>query len=383
MKKIGILGSTGSIGVSSLDVIARFPALYDVVALAAGRNIERLSQQILRFRPQLASIANPEDLPRLRELLEASGGATVELVAGPEGAEAIAGHTEADLVITAMVGAAGLKPTLTAIRRGVQVAIANKEPLVMAGELCTREAMRWGAELLPVDSEHSAIFQCLKGRTPEHVRRLVLTCSGGPFRQRTDLSSVTRAEALKHPTWSMGEKITVDSATLMNKGLEVIEARWLFSIPAQSINVVIHPQSVVHSFVELQDGSVLAQLGTPDMRGPIAYALAHPERLPLDLPRLDVVSMGRLDFEAPDRQRFPALDLAYEALRVGGTAPAILNAANEEAVAAFLADRLPFVRIVEVVREVLERVESESAQTLDALLEADRLARIAAKGMIS
>ena len=387
MKRVAILGSTGSIGVSALDVVGAFPEQLEIVALAAGRNLERLTEQVARFRPRLVSVAEAALLPELEERLTAvgvrarGGDAEVTLLAGAAGADAVATCDEADLVLTAMVGAIGLVPTLAAIRRGVEVALANKEPLVAAGELCTQLARQSGATLLPVDSEHNAIFQCLAGQPREALARVLLTCSGGPFRTGpADLTTVTREQALKHPTWTMGPKITIDSATLMNKGLEVIEARWLFDLEPEQVDVVIHPQSVIHSLVELHDGSVLAQLGTPDMRVPIAYALGYPGRLPLtapplSLPRLDLSARAELTFEAPDRERFPALRLAFGALAAGGTAPAVLNAANEVAVELFLAGALRYVQIAELVERTLEAHETGAADALEPILEADRWAR--------
>ncbi|MBK6848537.1 MAG: 1-deoxy-D-xylulose-5-phosphate reductoisomerase [Proteobacteria bacterium] len=383
MKRIAILGATGSIGVSALEVVAAFPEHFEVLALAAGRNVERLAEQVRRFRPQLVSVAGAEEATRLRALLEDDVARGLEIVCGPSGPDAVAGHGGVELVLTAMVGVIGLAPTLVAIRRGIEVGIANKEPLVAAGALCTSEARRSGATLLPVDSEHNAIFQCLSGQRPEAVRRLILTCSGGPFRQTADLSTVTREQALKHPTWSMGPKITIDSATLMNKGLEVIEAHWLFGLPAAQIDVVLHPQSVIHSMVEYVDDSVLAQLGTPDMRVPIGFALGYPARLPLPIPRLDFARLAQLSFEAPDRARFPALDLAYEALRRGGTAPAVLNASNEVAVAAFLAGQLRFVAITELIARTLDAHTVQPTDELETVIEADRWAREQAQTLLA
>jgi 1-deoxy-D-xylulose-5-phosphate reductoisomerase len=375
MKGVAILGATGSVGTSALQVIEAFPDRFRVVGLAAGRNVERLAAAIRRFHPEIVSVAGEAELAALRALLAPEERARVALACGLEGAEAVAGHGAADLVLTAMVGAVGLRPTLTAIRRGVAVAIANKEPLVAAGALCTAEAARCGATLLPVDSEHSAIFQCLRGQRADEVRRLLLTCSGGPFLRHGALDDVTVAQALSHPTWSMGPKITVDSATLMNKGLEVIEARWLFGLPAARIDVVVHPESVVHSMIELVDGAVLAQLGTPDMRVPIAHALSYPDRLPLEVPHLDWSALGALTFETPDLRRFAALRLAYEALETGGTAPAVVNAANEVAVAAFLAGRIRFVQIPEVIAQVLAAHRPGSAMSLEEICAADLWAR--------
>jgi 1-deoxy-D-xylulose-5-phosphate reductoisomerase len=343
-KRLVVLGSTGSVGEQTLAVAAEFPDDYRVVGLAAGRNVAKLAQQIRRHRPEIVSVASPDDAEALRANLGAQ--APAEIRSGADGLDAVAVHP-ADFVMAALVGALGLRPTLAAIRAGRDIGLANKEVLVTAGALVRREVAAHGVKLLPVDSEHSAIFQCLAGQRREDVARLILTASGGPFRT-WDIARIARAElkqALNHPNWEMGPKITIDSATLMNKGLEVIEARWLFDMTPDEVSVVVHPQSIVHSLVEFVDGSVLAQLGLPDMRGPIAVALAHPRRLPLAVPRLDLAAQGRLDFEAPDTKRFPCLDLAYAALRMDEAAPAVLNAANEVSVAAFLAGDIRFPAI--------------------------------------
>jgi 1-deoxy-D-xylulose-5-phosphate reductoisomerase len=383
MKRLALLGSTGSIGRSALDVISGFAEDYDVVALAAGRNLELLAEQARRFRPELVSVEREVDRLALRELLRGADLDGLEIACGLEGAEAVAGHPRATIVLSAMVGAVGLRPTLAAIRRGITVAIANKESLVIAGELCLEEAARCGATLLPVDSEHSAIYQALRGHRLEDVRCLLLTGSGGPFRTTEDLDAVTLEQALRHPTWSMGPKITIDSATLMNKGLEVIEARWLFGIPPARIKILIHPESIIHSIVEYVDGSLLAQLGLPDMRIPIAYALAYPNRLPLKLPSLDLARLARLTFEPPSFDRFPCLGLAYRALELGGTAPAVLNAANEEAVLAFLQRRIRFQDIPRIIQQTLENHSPEAGGELDVLLAADEWAREHARRFLS
>jgi 1-deoxy-D-xylulose-5-phosphate reductoisomerase len=373
---LAILGSTGSIGTNALEVVDHSDGAFDICGLSAGRNVERLAQQIARHQPDVVSVLEEKDVARLVSALEPYRLEKQPQIGwGEQGADAVVAHTEVSVVVTAMVGAVGLRPTLSAIRRGITVAIANKEPLVMAGELCQREAAAHGADLLPVDSEHSAIHQCLAGRGVGGVKKLLLTCSGGPFREQADLSSVSREQALKHPTWVMGPKITIDSATLMNKGLEVIEAHWLFDLPAEQIEVIIHPQSVFHSMVEFVDGSVVAQLGTPDMRIPIAYALAHPERITLPWPGIDWRTVGALTFEEPDRQRFRALDLAYSALDAGGTHPAVLNAANEVAVEAFLTERISFLQIPQLIEAALEAHSGGAAATLDAVVEADLWAR--------
>jgi 1-deoxy-D-xylulose-5-phosphate reductoisomerase len=351
MKRLVVLGSTGSIGEQTLAVAAAFPERYRVVALAAGRNVEKLAEQVRTFRPELVSVADAAGARALRELLS---GDAVEIAVGDEGLGAVARHP-CELVVAGLVGAVGLAPTLAAVACGRDVALANKEVLVMAGALVTREARRSGGRLLPVDSEHSAIFQALQGQRREDVSRLILTASGGPFRSWPP-ERIARArpeDALQHPNWEMGPKITIDSATLMNKGLEVIEARWLFDVGPERVNVVVHPESIVHSLVEFVDGQVLAQLGLPDMRAPIALALSYPERLPLELPRLDLAACGALHFEAPDRKRFPCLDLAFEALEGGEAAPAVLNASNEVAVEAFLTGRISFPAIAATNETVL------------------------------
>ena len=383
VRRLAVLGSTGSVGEQTLAVAAEFPERFRIVALAAGRNVEALAEQVRRFSPERVSVGSEDGVRELRQRLgEAAEGLVIGV--GSEGLEAVATHP-ADLVMAALVGAVGLRPTLAAVRAGRDVALANKEVLVMAGALVRREVAARGTTLLPVDSEHNAIFQALAGQRRRDVRRLLLTASGGPFRSwaRERIATAGKREALNHPNWDMGEKITVDSASLMNKGLEVIEARWLFDVPPERVEVLVHPQSIVHSLVEFVDGSLLAQLGLPDMRVPIAVCLAHPERLPLDLPTLDLAAIGRLEFEAPDRARFPCLELAYRALRGSETAPAVLNAANEVAVAAFLDERIPFGALPEVNRAVLEAHLDEGAggklEDLDDVLEADARARACAQ----
>ncbi|MDW7710124.1 MAG: 1-deoxy-D-xylulose-5-phosphate reductoisomerase [Deferrisomatales bacterium] len=374
MKGLAVIGSTGSIGESTLDVVSRFPDHFRVRSLAAGGGrLERLAEQAARTGATLVGVPTAEDAERLSALLRSP----TEVVWGAEGLVRVVSAPEVDLVVAAIVGAAGLLPTYAALLEGKDVAVANKETLVAAGELVMEAARRSGARLLPVDSEHSALFQVLEGRSPESVRRLILTASGGPFRGkgRAGLREVGVADALNHPRWSMGPKITVDSATLMNKGLEVIEAHWLFGVPPERIDVTLHPQSVVHSLVEFIDGSLLAQLGVPDMRGPIAYALHYPDRLPLPDLSLDLWEAGPLTFEPPDRQTFPCLDLAYRALRAGGTAPAVLSGANEAAVAAFLEGRLPFLAIPEAVDAALQTHSPRPLDTVHTALEVDRWAR--------
>jgi 1-deoxy-D-xylulose-5-phosphate reductoisomerase len=381
VKRIIILGSTGSIGRNALWVAERFPDRFQVVGLGAGRNIDLLSEQVRRFRPRTVSVLTEELARDLRRRLEPG----TEVLAGLDGYQELARIPEGELVLSAMVGAAGLMPTLAAIRSGKDVALANKETLVMAGALVTEEVRRQRGKLLPVDSEHSAIFQALAGHRREDLKRIVLTASGGPFLRatRAELREVTPALALAHPNWRMGPKVTIDSATLMNKGLEVVEARWLFDLDVSQISVVVHPQSIIHSLVEYVDGSVLAQMGIPDMRVPIAYALSHPERLPLDLRPLDLVAMQTLTFLDPDVARFPCLSLAFAACRAGGTMPAVLNAANEVAVEAFLAGRIPFLAIARVVEESLERHRPDLAPAgAEVILEADRWARAEAESVI-
>ena len=382
-RSISVLGSTGSIGVNSLDVIRRFPDEYHVSALAAGRNINLMAEQIREFRPRIAAVLN-HDLARELEKLVGSG-TGVEIVHGDQGFEDAAALEGVHTVVSAIVGAAGLKPTWAAVRSGKRVALANKETLVAAGELVMAEAENTGSEILPVDSEHSAIFQALVGQRREEIHRIILTASGGPFRTWTkeNLDKATPRDALAHPNWDMGAKISVDSATLMNKGLEAIEARWLFGLPWDKIEINVHPQSIVHSLVEFVDGSVLAQLGVPDMRVPIAYALSYPRRLPLNLPRLDLPEVGPLTFSQPDLERFPCLDLALKAGRKGGLAPASLNAANEVAVKAFLEDDLPFPGIARVASSVLERTGNGNIRRLEEVFQADDRARKIAREIIS
>ena len=382
MKSIAILGSTGSVGVTTLDVVSRFPERFRVVAMAAGKNLEVLVEQIRRFRPELVSVATPE---LARELKNRLAGERVDILYGDDGANAVATHRDAQFVMSAIVGAAGLGPTLAAVRAGKDVGFANKETLVVAGEVMTRAVREAGVKLLPVDSEHNAIFQCLEGRQRANLKRIILTASGGPFLKLPieRFAAVTVAEALKHPTWRMGAKITIDSASLMNKGLEVIEARWLFDVPAEQISVVIHPQSVVHSMVEMIDGSVIAEMAIPDMAIPVAYALAYPERLPLaHLKPLSLAECGALTFEQPDFNRFPCLRLAFDALAAAGTMPCALNAANEVMVAAFLAGETQFVDIARNIETVMGRHSNRPARTIEDLIEIDGWARAQARELI-
>ncbi len=381
MKSLAILGSTGSIGVSTLEIVAAHPERFRVVALTAGRNLDLLEQQVRAFRPEYVAVPATGDAAALKARL---GDAAPHVLAGCDGLIACAAQSGAQLVVSAIVGAAGLEPTLAAIEAGIDVALANKETLVAAGDVVMSAVARKGIYLFPVDSEHSAIFQSLAGHRKDDVRRLILTASGGPFRNRSlaELEQVVPADALTHPNWNMGRKITIDSATMMNKGLEVIEAHWLFDLPAEKIAVHIHPESIVHSMVEYVDGAVIAQLGIPDMKTPIALALSWPERLPLDLPPLDLCRLGRLHFSEPDTERFPCLALAYRALTSGGTAPAALNAANEVAVEAFLDNRLGFTDIPRIIEAVLDRHEISAADSLAAVLSADAAARAAAVRLI-
>ena len=381
MKGLCILGSTGSVGSNVLRVVDCFPERFQVVGLAAGANVEKLAEQIARYRPQVVSVSTPEARDSLARLIDLSG---LCVRTGAAGMVEVATRPEARLVVAAAVGAVGLVPTYRALEAGKDVALANKETLVMAGELMVAQARAKGGRLLPIDSEHCALHQCLDGRRPEDVRRLVLTASGGPFRDRPreTFETVTPQEALNHPTWSMGRKITIDSATLMNKGLEVIEARWLFGVPGERVEVLIHPQSLIHSMVEFVDGTVLAQLGVTDMRLPIQYALSHPERWPAAIPGMDFTRALRLDFDVPDHERFPCVSLAYRALAVGRSLPAVLNAANEEAVATFLDGRIPFPAIPETILEVMEAHRPTALSGLEDVLEADRWARSRARGIL-
>jgi len=378
MKRLAILGSTGSIGVNTLQIVSQFPERFEVVSLSAGLNTSLLKEQILRFRPKMVSVLNKELSESLRRELPH---VDFEIVYGVEGLIQVATRPEIDQVVSAIVGAVGLIPTLSAIKTGKTVALANKESLVMGGKIMMEEARRNHAQILPIDSEHSAIFQSLLGHRKEDVRHLVLTASGGPFLKLpvSRLHDVTVQEALNHPRWEMGKKITIDSASLMNKGLEVIEAHWLFDIPIEKIMVLIHPQSVVHSMVEYVDGSIVAQMGITDMKIPISYALSFPERLNLSLPSLDLSKSEGLTFSTPDPQRFRCLALAYESIKRGETAPAVLNAANEVAVSAFLDGSIKFTEIPLLLQRVIEEHEVKSVHTIEDILKADHWARERAK----
>src|SRR5215204_1386618 len=382
---VAILGSTGSIGCNSLRVIESLTTTrMHIVALAAGSNVERLADQIAAHLPELVSVDTETAAHDLRAMLFARDVDLPRIVTGEAGLVEVATHPEADCVISATVGAVGFLPTLKALEMGKRVALANKETLVMAGELMTEAARKSGAELLPVDSEHNALHQCLRGERREEVRRIILTASGGPFRAKSvsEMTGATVEEAMRHPTWNMGAKITIDCATLMNKGLEVIEARWLFGFGADEIDILVHPESVVHSMIEMVDGSVIAQMGVTDMRHAIQYALTYPERHACQLPPLDLTAVSGLHFEAPDHDRFPCVRLAYRALREGGTLPAAMNAANEEAVAAFLDERICLTEIPEVIETVMNNHTNQPAKDIQTIRDADRNARLAALATI-
>jgi len=382
---VAILGSTGSIGCNTFRVLESFgPEKFRVVALGAGRNVVELADQIARHQPELVSVENPEVTEQLKAELDRRDARVPRIVTGEAGLVEVATHAEADCVVSATVGAVGFVPTLRALEAGKRVALANKETLVMAGELMTRAAQKSGAELLPVDSEHNALHQCLRGERRSEVRRIILTASGGPFRTRDQaaIQAATVEEALRHPTWNMGAKITIDSATLMNKGLEVIEAHWLFGFGADEIDIVVHPESIVHSMIEMVDGSVIAQMGVTDMRHAIQYALTYPERYPSELPTLDLARLSTLHFEAPDQERFPCISLAYRALRIGGTLPAAMNAANEQAVQAFIDGKISFGDIARVIESVMDAHRTSEAGDLDAVVAADQSARAAAQLVI-
>jgi 1-deoxy-D-xylulose-5-phosphate reductoisomerase len=393
-RRVAVLGSTGSIGVNTLDVIRAHPDRFQVLALTAGRQVERLAEQCLEFKPRIAVVADAAGAAQLRQLL-AEKGDQLTILHGPDALLTAVLESDCDTVMAAIVGAAGLAPTLAAAQAGKRILLANKEALVMSGDLFMSAVKAGGAELLPIDSEHNAIFQCLpdhfgsiaNGNARDHfgVEELWLTASGGPFRERSldALKTITPDEACAHPNWVMGRKISVDSATMMNKGLEVIEAHWLFGIPLSQIRVLIHPQSVVHSMVRYRDGSVIAQLGQPDMRTPIAYGLAWPDRIDAGVSSLNLAQMATLQFSEPDFERFPCLALAFEAAKAGGTAPAILNAANEVAVAAFLDQRLPYLQIASVVRETLSAIQSVPASSIEIVLGADAQARQVAAQLVS
>ncbi len=383
MKNLAILGSTGSIGTQTLDVVRSHPELFHVSVLAANRSDELFSKQVAEFRPELAVLADEDAYARLKERLAGKCEGTT-LAGGRQAFIDAAAVSDVDIVVTSMMGFAGLEPTMKALDAKKDIALANKETLVVAGELVTRRAKEQGVKILPVDSEHCAFFQCLQGERLDKIEKLLLTCSGGPFRgrQRADLEGATVAEVLAHPTWNMGKKITVDSASLVNKGLEVIEAKWLYGARYDQIQVVVHPQSIVHSMVQFVDGAVIAQLGAPDMKLPIQYALTYPERQPSEFPRLDFWQMKDLTFEKPDTDTFKGLAFAYEAGKMGGTMPCTFNAANEVAVAAFLAGRIHFLDIYDIIEQTMMKRECTLSPTLDELFEEDRWAREYAQALL-
>ena len=380
--EITILGSTGSIGTQTLDVIESHPERFHAAVLTAGRNWELLARQALRHRPRLVVIAEDSVYPQLKDALAGSG---IETASGPEAIADAAGLLSDDIVVGAMVGYSGLEPTLRALEMGKTVALANKETLVAAGRIVTDTCRRTGARLLPVDSEHSAIFQCLQGESHDKIRKIILTASGGPFRttQADMMDAITPEQALKHPNWDMGAKVTIDSASMMNKGLEMIEARWLFDVAPEDIEILVHPQSVVHSMVEYIDGSVKAQLGLPDMRMPIRYALGYPERLPSRAERLSLTAYGTLTFEEPDFNKFPLLGIAYQAIAAGAAAPTVMNAANEVAVRAFLNRQIRFTDMPRVVRETMDKLSHLTADSASDIRTAHELATRAASELIT
>lgn len=373
MKRISILGSTGSIGVNTLDVVKRNPDQFEVLALAAHSNLDIIVEQCYAFKPKIVSLF---DTSKLKELKARLNGLGTEVVGGQEGSVLVATLPEVDTVVSGMVGCAGLMPTYEALKAGKCLALANKETLVVAGELMVQTAYEKGCTIIPIDSEHSAIFQALNGENPKRIKRIILTASGGPFRTWTceDMETVTKAQALKHPNWDMGPKITIDSATMMNKGLEYIEAKWLFGTETE-VKILVHPQSIIHSMIEFVDTSVIAQLGLPDMRVPIAYALSFPDRIECELESLDLAKLAQLTFEAPDFRKFPCLQLAHDALEIGQTMPAVLNAANEIAVQGFLDELIPFKEIPEIIRLTMEHHTPQAVRSIDDVLKADQWAR--------
>jgi 1-deoxy-D-xylulose-5-phosphate reductoisomerase len=378
VKAITLLGSTGSIGTQTLDIVEHNPDKFRIVGLAAGSNVEMLAKQVRQFRPEIVAIGNEAKLPELKDALSSLDYHPI-IVAGAQGTIEVAGYGDAESVVTGIVGCAGLLPTIAAIKAGKDIALANKETLIAGGPVVLPLVEEYGVKLLPADSEHSAIFQCLQGVPSGGLRRIILTASGGAFRDlpAEKLASVTIADALKHPNWSMGQKITIDSATLMNKGLEVIEAHYLFGVGYDDIDIVVHPQSIIHSLIELQDTSVLAQLGWPDMRLPLLYALSWPDRISTDWKKFDLVTAGDLTFRAPDREKYPCINLAYAAGRAGGSMPAVLNGANEQAVALFLDEKIHFLDIPKVIEKVCDKHRNDFTATpsLDDILAADIWAR--------
>ncbi len=383
MKNLSILGSTGSIGRQTLKIVEMFPDRFTVKVLAAGRNISLMAHQISLFNPDVAVVLDKTGADKLKELIPSGSGTNI--MYGEQGYRIAATHHCVDTVVTAMVGAAGLMPTVHAVDAGKNIALANKETLVMAGEIVINKAEAKGVKILPVDSEHSAIFQCIKGNRKQDIDKIILTASGGPFIHHLadEFAGIKPKDALNHPTWEMGKKISIDSATLMNKGLEIIEARWLFDILQDRIDVLIHPESIVHSMVSFNDGSIMAQLGVPDMKTPIAYALSYPERILLKQPLPEFADVGALTFEKPDLKKFPCLALAYLACETGGTLPAVLNAANEEAVNSFLDNRLSFIAIPDVIKKTMDQHDVIANPSLDDILKADAWARNYAKKLIN
>ncbi|HOI16477.1 MAG TPA: 1-deoxy-D-xylulose-5-phosphate reductoisomerase [Geobacteraceae bacterium] len=381
MKKLSILGSTGSIGVSTLEIVSAYRDRFDVVALTGGNNLELLKKQIEEFNPQVAAVITEDSAGKLRKMIR---GARTEILSGIPGMITAATASDTTMVVAAIVGAAGLVPTVAAIRAGKDVALANKETLVTAGHLIMNMVEEQGVRLYPVDSEHSAVFQSLQGHRSEDVKRIILTASGGPFFQYPSrkLAEVSIDDALDHPNWSMGKKITIDSATMMNKGLEVIEAKWLFHVPVEKVSVVIHPQSIIHSLVEYVDGCVMAQLGTPDMKAPIAYALTVPERVPTGVRGLNLAELGSLTFFEPDMERFPALKLAYRAVGDGESMPAVMNAANEVAVEAFLSGAIRFLDIARIIEKTMDAHQPHALTSIEEVLHADRWGRMKAKELL-
>lgn len=375
MKKISILGSTGSIGTQTLDVVRANKDKFEVVAISANSSIDLLLEQIKEFRPKYVAVYNENSAKKLKEMIPSN--IKIEVLSGMEGLKIISSLNEIDVLLTAIVGMIGLVPTLCAIRNGKDIALANKETLVCAGSLVMSESKKYGVNILPVDSEHSAIFQCLNGEQNKEIEKIILTASGGPFRgkQREELIHITKNEALKHPNWDMGRKISIDSSTLMNKGLEVIEAKWLFGLEPSDIDVVVHPQSIIHSMVQFIDSSVMAQLGCPDMKLPIQYALSYPDRIVSDFDRLDLTKLMTLTFENPDMDTFPCLKLAYDALKMGGTYSSVLNSANEVLVNEFLEDKIGFYDIPYYIEKTLENHSSITNPTLEEILEIDRWTR--------
>ncbi|HBF0592650.1 TPA: 1-deoxy-D-xylulose-5-phosphate reductoisomerase [Clostridioides difficile] len=375
MKKISILGSTGSIGKQTLDVVRDNRDKFEIVAISANSNIELLLEQIVEFKPKYVTVFEENKALKLKEMLPKN--IEIEVLAGMEGLKIISSLDEVDVLLTAVVGMIGLVPTLCAIKKGIDIALANKETLVTAGELVMKEAEKYNVNILPVDSEHSAIFQCLNGENKKNIEKIILTASGGPFRgkKKGELANITKNEALKHPNWSMGRKISIDSSTLMNKGLEVIEARWLFGVEQENIDVVVHPQSIIHSMVQYTDSSIIAQLGCPDMRLPIQYALTYPDRMESSFERMNFSKVSTLTFEEPDLETFPCLKLAYECLKMGGTYSSVLNSANEVLVSEFLEDKIGFYDIPYYIEKTLEVHSSISEPTLEEILETDRWSR--------